>query len=175
MIEVVQAFDRTPIARLDSDDAAALDRKIEAARRLFADRGAWLKPHQRIEILRNTAALMEGKRDHLGRQIAREGGKPLTDALIETDRAIDGVRNAAEELRVMGGWEIPMGLTPASRPAGLHDRRADRHCCRDLGVQPSPQSDRPSGRPGDCRRLPGDRQAGARHAALLHQFRRPAP
>jgi hypothetical protein len=40
MIEVVQAFDRTPIARLESDDRAALDRKIEAARRLFADRGA---------------------------------------------------------------------------------------------------------------------------------------
>jgi hypothetical protein len=111
----------TPIARLDSDDAAALDPKIEAARRLFADRGAWLKPHQRIEILRNTAALMEGKRDHLGRQIAREGGKPLTDALFETERAIDGVRNAAEELRVMGGGEIPMGLTPASV-----DRRAFR-------------------------------------------------
>ena len=119
MIEVVQAFDRTSIARLDSDDAAALDRKIEAARRLFADRGAWLKPHHRIEILRNTAALMEGMRDHLGRQIAREGGKPLTDALIETDRAIDGVCNAAEELRIMGGREIPMGLTPASV-----DRRA---------------------------------------------------
>jgi hypothetical protein len=29
MIEVVQAFDRTPIARLESDDRAALDRKIE--------------------------------------------------------------------------------------------------------------------------------------------------
>jgi acyl-CoA reductase-like NAD-dependent aldehyde dehydrogenase len=119
MIEVVQAFDRTPIVRLDSDDAAALDRKIEAALRLFADRGAWLKTHRRIELLRKLAGLMEGKREHLGRQIAREGGKPLTDALIETDRAIDGVRNAADELRVMGGREIPMGLTPASI-----DRRA---------------------------------------------------
>jgi hypothetical protein len=44
MIEVVQAFDRAPIAQPDSDDAAALERKIEAARRVFADRGAWLKP-----------------------------------------------------------------------------------------------------------------------------------
>ena len=119
MLEVVQAFDRAPIAQLDSDDAAALDRKIEAARRLFADRHAWLKPHQRIEILRRLAALMESKREHLGRQIAREGGKPLTDALVETDRAIDGVRNAVDELRVMAGREIPMGLTPASV-----DRRA---------------------------------------------------
>ena len=32
MIEVVQAFDRTPLIRLDSDDSAALDRKIDAAR-----------------------------------------------------------------------------------------------------------------------------------------------
>ena len=119
MIEVVQAFDRAPIARLESDDAAALDHKIETARRLFADRQAWLKPHQRIDILRKLAVLMESKREHLGRQIAREGGKPLTDAQVETDRAIDGVRNAADELRVMAGREIPMGMTPASI-----DRRA---------------------------------------------------
>ncbi len=119
MIEVVQAFDREPIIRLDSDDAAALDRKIETARGLFADRNAWLKPHRRIDILRKLAILMESKREHLGRQIAREGGKPVSDALVETDRAIDGVRNAADELRVMAGQEIPMGLTPASV-----DRRA---------------------------------------------------
>ena len=143
MIEVVQAFDRTPIARLDSDDRVALDRKIEAARRLFADRGAWLKTHQRIEILRKLAELMEGKREHLGRQIAREGGKPLTDALIETDRAIDGVRNAVDELRVRGGREIPMGLTSASI-----DRRAFTIVepigvvAAILGVQSSVESDR---------------------------------
>ena len=47
MIEVVQAFDRTPFTRLDGDERAALDRKIEAGRRLFANRGAWLKTHQR--------------------------------------------------------------------------------------------------------------------------------
>jgi hypothetical protein len=38
---------------------------------------------------------------------AREGGKPLTDALVEADRAIDGVRNAIDEWRVMGGRGIP--------------------------------------------------------------------
>jgi acyl-CoA reductase-like NAD-dependent aldehyde dehydrogenase len=119
MINVVQAFDRAPITELNSDDAAALERKIAAASRLFADRSAWLKTHQRIAILRKLVGLMEGKREDLGRQIAREGGKPLTDALIETDRAIDGVRDAAEGLRVMAGREIPMGLTPASI-----DRRA---------------------------------------------------
>lgn len=119
MIEVVQAFDRSLIATLDTDDAAALERKLEAARKAFADRSAWLKPYQRIEILTRLAGLMEGRREHLARQIAHEGGKPLTDALIETDRAIDSVRVAAGELRVMAGREAPMGVTPASV-----DRRA---------------------------------------------------
>ena len=114
MIEVVRAFDRAPIAEIASDDRAALDRKLNSASRVFADRGEWLPTHRRIHILRRIAELMEGKREHLGRQIALEGGKPLSDALVETDRAIDGVRNAADELRVRAGREIPMGLTLTS-------------------------------------------------------------
>ena len=71
MIEVVQAFDRTPIAQLQSDGAAALEAKLEAAARLFADRDSWLKPHQKLDILRKLAALLAGKREHFGRLIAR--------------------------------------------------------------------------------------------------------
>src|ERR1700744_1990636 len=114
MIEVVQAFDRSPITSLQSDDAAALDRKLDTARKALADRSGWLKTHPKIAILRKLAVLMEAQREGLGRQIAREGGKPLTDALIETDRAIDGVRDAVDELRVRAGREIPMGITTGS-------------------------------------------------------------
>jgi acyl-CoA reductase-like NAD-dependent aldehyde dehydrogenase len=114
MIGVVKAFDRTPLMELPGDDAAALETKLATAARLFADRGARLNLFQRIEILRKLAVLMEGKRLHLGRQIAAEGGKPVADALVETDRAIDGVRYAIDVLRTMGGREIPMGITPAA-------------------------------------------------------------
>src|ERR1700755_3094664 len=114
MIEVVQAFDRAPIAQLASDGATALEAKLEAAARLFANRESWLKPHQKLDILRKLAALLAGKREHFGRLIAREGGKPLTDASIEVDRAVDGVRNAIEVVRTTGGREVPMGLTTAS-------------------------------------------------------------
>ncbi|MFD2249827.1 acyl-CoA reductase-like NAD-dependent aldehyde dehydrogenase [Pseudochelatococcus lubricantis] len=114
MLTVVQAFDRAPIAEVETDDAAALERKLQAAERVFRDRDGWLKPHQRIAILRKLAALMEGRRDHLAMQIAREGGKPLPDAIVETNRAIDGVHNAADELRSFAGREIPMGLSPAA-------------------------------------------------------------
>ena len=109
-----QAFDRAPIADVPYDDAAALERKLSAAQRAFKNRDGWLQPHQRIAILRKLAALMEAKRDHLAMQIAREGGKPLPDAIVETTRAIDGVHNAADELRNFAGREIPMGLSAAA-------------------------------------------------------------
>ncbi|SEB00034.1 aldehyde dehydrogenase family protein [Rubrimonas cliftonensis] len=115
MLAVVQAFDRAAIAEVKTDDAAALERKLHAADKVFRDRDGWLKPHERIAILRRLAALMEGKRDHLAMQIAREGGKPLPDALVETGRAIDGVHNAADELRNFAGREIPMGLSAATQ------------------------------------------------------------
>lgn len=114
MLNVVQAFDRQLIAEIETDDAVALDRKLQAAERVFKDRDGWLQPHQRIAILRKLAALMEGRRDHLAMQIAREGGKPLPDAIIEANRAIDGVHNAADELRNFAGREIPMGLSAAA-------------------------------------------------------------
>lgn len=114
MIEVIQAFDRVSMAQLPEDDAGALERKLACAAAAHAVRGGALSLHQRIDILRRLGPLMEDKRMHLGRQIAREGGKPLTDALVETDRAIDGVRSAVDALRERGGQEIPMGLTAAS-------------------------------------------------------------
>lgn len=114
MLTVVQAFDRTPMTEIETDDAAALERKLQAADRVFRDREGWLQPHRRIAILRKLALLMEGKRDHLAMQIAREGGKPLPDAIVETGRAIDGVHNAADELRNFAGREIPMGLSAAA-------------------------------------------------------------
>src|SRR3954452_8051592 len=114
MLQIVQAFDREPIAKIPIDDAAALEAKLEAATRAFRDRNSWPKSHERIAVLRRLAALVEQRRDHFAHQIAREGGKPLTDAVIEVARAIDGVLNAAEELRTLAGREIPMGLTPAS-------------------------------------------------------------
>jgi acyl-CoA reductase-like NAD-dependent aldehyde dehydrogenase len=114
MLSVFQAFDRLKFAEVATDDAAALEAKLERARRAFAARDAWLKPHERAEILLRMSQMVAERRDALRDLIAREGGKPFADAAVEVTRAIDGLRNAAEELRNFGGREIPMGLTPAS-------------------------------------------------------------
>lgn len=113
-LKVVQAFDRVLITEIPADDAQALETKLEAASRVLRNRDGWLKPHQRNAVLQRTASLLEGQQDKFTRLIAREGGKPWKDAAVEVTRAIDGIRNAADELRTFAGREIPMGLTPAS-------------------------------------------------------------
>jgi len=114
LLQIVQAYDRCPIAEVETEGAAALEAKLEMAARIFRDRDQWLEPHERIAVLYRLASLMEPLREKFSRLIAQEGGKPLGDATVEVNRAIDGVRNAAEELRNFAGREIPMGLTAAS-------------------------------------------------------------
>jgi acyl-CoA reductase-like NAD-dependent aldehyde dehydrogenase len=113
-LRVYQAFDRAFITELPADDAAALDRKLDIAAKAFADRDGWLPAYQRMAILRKASELLDDNRDRFAMTIAREGGKPLADAIVEVTRAIDGLVNAADEIRNFGGKEIPMGLTAAS-------------------------------------------------------------
>src|SRR5580700_3017602 len=112
---VRQAFDGAAIAEVAVDDAQSLARKLEQAIRCFGDRPGWLPAYKRIEILRRLARLMERESDALSMLIAREGGKPLSDARVETTRAINGVEGAVGEVEHLAGREIPMGLTPASQ------------------------------------------------------------
>ncbi len=111
---VLQAYDRAFVKDVAADDAGTLETKLALAVRTFRARDAWLKPHQRSAVLQRAAGLLEQRQQAFARLIAQEGGKPLADALVEAARAVDGLRNAAEELRNFAGREIPMGLTPAS-------------------------------------------------------------
>lgn len=113
-LRVEQAWDRALIEELPQDSAADLERKLALAQKAFRDRAGWLKPHQRSAVLLKTAELLLGRKDEFATLIAREGGKPWPDAVVEVVRAVDGLRNAADELRNFAGREVPMGLTAAS-------------------------------------------------------------
>jgi acyl-CoA reductase-like NAD-dependent aldehyde dehydrogenase len=113
-LQVVHAFDRTPLRELATDSDAVLEHKLARAAQVFKDRDGWLKPHERSALLERLIPMLERDKEKFADLIAREGGKPLADARVEAARAVDGVRNAIDELRNFGGREIPMGLTPAS-------------------------------------------------------------
>ena len=57
---------------------------------------------------------MTERAGELAKLAASEGGKPLTDSVIEVTRAIDGVNLCIESLRAERGDVIPIAATPAT-------------------------------------------------------------
>ena len=112
-LTVLNPFDLNPIATVETVGGDGVEQALAVAQALCRDRSAWLPDHQRMEILRRSAALMAGQADELALLIAREGGKPLTDARVEVARAVDGLHCCAELPRRDGGREVPMQATAA--------------------------------------------------------------
>ncbi len=115
-LDVSSPFDGSLIKTLPFQTTDEAEQMLETASRLFHDRDSWLEHDQRIAILQKLSSLVAAETEDFALLIAREGGKPLTDARIEVTRAVDGIALAAKELlNVMRGEEIPMGHTEATR------------------------------------------------------------
>jgi acyl-CoA reductase-like NAD-dependent aldehyde dehydrogenase len=112
-LTVHQPYDGAEIETLDYAGWPEVDAMLDRANSAFADRARRLPAYRRVEILRRLAALLGEQRDAFALLIAREGGKPLRDARIEADRAVNGVELAAEQIGHLHGREIPMDLSAA--------------------------------------------------------------
>jgi glyceraldehyde-3-phosphate dehydrogenase (NADP+) len=69
-----------------------------------------LATYERAAILSAVSTAIKQHRDELARTLAQEAGKPIRDALIETDRASMTFQVASEEARRISGEQIPMDL-----------------------------------------------------------------
>jgi len=114
MLEVRSTYNNELIGEVPLIDADGIEHALQTAYDAYRDKSAWLPLHERVAILEKLVTLMTDRREHLALQAAREGGKPLKDSLVETDRAIDGVKICIEVIRHDHGSVIPMGTTAAS-------------------------------------------------------------
>ncbi len=109
-LAVIQAYDGVFMAELGLHGWDAVDEMLVRASRLHATRDAWLPAYHRRSILQRLAGLVAAEAEAFAILIAREGGKPLTDARVEVERAVNGIELAAEEIGRLEGRQIPMDL-----------------------------------------------------------------
>ncbi len=112
-LTVDQPYDGSVIAELDYASWPDVDAMLDHAALAHNDRDGRLPAYRRIEILRRLADLLRGQTNEFALLIAREGGKPIKDARVEAERAVNGVELAAERIAHLHGREIPMDLTEA--------------------------------------------------------------
>jgi len=114
-LDVTSPYEHRRLGHVETSGPEHVEDALATAYALFRDRSTWLSVPQRIAILDRTAILMEERADDLALLAASEGGKPLSDSIVEVTRAIDSVRLCTESLRGHPGKVIPLGTTPATQ------------------------------------------------------------
>ncbi|MCC6217348.1 MAG: aldehyde dehydrogenase family protein [Polyangiaceae bacterium] len=107
-------WDGAELAEVEQASAADVREVLEVQRRLVREPRARLPVHERAAILRRAAAAVRARREELARGIALEGGKPLVDSRVETDRCAAGLEWLAGEAERLAGDEVPLGATRAT-------------------------------------------------------------
>lgn len=113
IVPVISPYSGEKIDELTTSSQQQIANVLEVAKGLHRKQGGWLPLHERVALLERTVVLMQGQREQLALQAASEGGKPLRDSLVETDRAIDGVKLCIETIRSDAGKVVPMQGTAA--------------------------------------------------------------
>lgn len=114
ILKIYTPFDLTLIKEIPLATEKEVEIALQKAHQLFSEKREGLPAYQRIEILENTAKLLEQNFDYLIHTAVDEGGKPYNDTKVEVLRAINGVKLSAQAINQLHGQEIPMGLTSAS-------------------------------------------------------------
>lgn len=113
-VEIINPYDDAPVGRTWLATAEQLNEAIVAAQTAF-ERTRMQPVFERVRILDELAARIREHRDEIASLIAREAGKPIRDAEVETDRGVFTVRMAAEEAKRIEGDVIPLDLLPSSK------------------------------------------------------------
>ena len=108
-LEVRNPYDNALVAKVPLADGAAFDAAASAAV-AAAPAMARMPAYERAALLMRVSAAIAASRESIAKTLAAEAGKPLKDALIETDRATMTFQVAAEEARRLSGEVIPLDL-----------------------------------------------------------------
>jgi acyl-CoA reductase-like NAD-dependent aldehyde dehydrogenase len=114
-LEVRSPYDGAHVGTVPMVGPDAVQAAVDAAAEAMA---AGLPSHRRAEILDRAAALLRERRQELARTLALEAGKPVTQALVEVDRAVQTITFSAAEARTLAG----RGVVVDAHPAGVGRR-----------------------------------------------------
>lgn len=112
-IEVRDPFDNSLIDTVpratQSDVEKAIESAVEGAK--IAKK---MPVHQRTDILKRTAAIVESRMEEFARMIAREGSKTIREARKEAFRCVNTLTVAAEEAKRIVGETLPFDSVQGS-------------------------------------------------------------
>jgi acyl-CoA reductase-like NAD-dependent aldehyde dehydrogenase len=118
-------FDGQPFATVAQSTVAELDAAVAAAVGARPAAAA-LSAHERFAFLRGAAQQLVAHHDLFAATVAQESGKPLREAKVEVDRAIQTLEFSAEEAKRLHGETLVLDAHPAGKGRFGWTRRVPR-------------------------------------------------
>ena len=112
--KVFSPWDGSQIGTVECIRKNNVDDIVKVALNAFENLSDNFNKNIRIKILDDVRKKLKKKADFFALLIAQEGGKPLKDAKVEVNRAINGLELCRDEIKSRRGSEIPMNLNAAS-------------------------------------------------------------
>ena len=113
-VDVINPYDGSTVGRTWLAGPDEFDRAANAAV-TAVPRMRGLALFERAEILTRISGMLVDQREDVARIVAGEVGKPIRDALTETDRAANTFQAAADAARHIGGDVLPLDLAPHAK------------------------------------------------------------
>jgi acyl-CoA reductase-like NAD-dependent aldehyde dehydrogenase len=122
-LDVLDPFTQAVTDAVPTDDAAALDAKLERAHAFHRNHPAGLPLDARLDVLEGLRRRLRRDFDALCDTAVREGGKPMKDTRVEVERAIAGVGFALEALRARGPGRVTLTTVTGAVYEAVRDWR----------------------------------------------------
>jgi len=113
-VDLYSPWDLKKIGEVECISNKDVDKILNISAKAFLNNKNHLNKIKRLEILKKCKEKLSKNSKKFADMISLEGGKPLKDAKIEVERAINGLELCAEALKKSHGTEIPMNINNAS-------------------------------------------------------------
>ncbi len=114
MLKVKSPWNQDEIGSVKTSKADEIEQILIDANIVSKNKANDFPPKKRIEILKKFNQKIKANLENLAELATSEGGKPITDSIIEIKRGAEGVECCIEVLKSDCGTVIPMNINEAS-------------------------------------------------------------
>ncbi len=114
MLEVNSPWDNKKIGLVKKNDSKHIEMILEETHNVSKNKGIDFPLKDRIIVLKKFQEMINKKIESLAELATSEGGKPISDSIIEIKRGSEGVESCIEILKSEAGSVIPMNINEAS-------------------------------------------------------------
>ena len=114
MLEVKSPWNNETVGTVKTHNSSEIEGIVQEVCRVSVHKGEDFPPKERINVLKSFIKIIQENTQSLAELATSEGGKPITDSIIEIKRGAEGVESCIEVLKSESGSVIPMNINEAS-------------------------------------------------------------